>query len=49
MMYCVLNYCECYPWGCIDVISITMNDFQDCPYAIEMGEEADDIYKELYL
>ena len=49
MMYCVLNDCECYPWGCIDVISITMNDFEDCPQAIEMGEEADDIYKELYL
>lgn len=36
MMYCVLNDCECYLWGCIDVISITMNDFQDCPYAIIM-------------
>lgn len=34
MMYCALNDCECYPWGCIADISITMNDFQDCPYAI---------------
>lgn len=49
MMYCALNDCECYPWGCISVISITMNDLQDCPYAIEIDEEADNIYKELYL
>ena len=46
MMYCVLNYCECYPWGCFAVISITMNEYQDCPYAIEMDEEPDYIYKE---
>lgn len=25
MMYCALNDCECYPWDCIAVISITMN------------------------
>lgn len=46
MMYCALNGCECYPWDCIAVISITMNDFQDCPYIIEIDEGADDIYKD---
>ena len=39
MMYCALNDCECDPWGCFAVMSITMVDVQDCPYAIEMSEE----------
>ena len=54
MMFCVLNNCECVPWGCFTIISISMNEYQDCPYDIEMDEyqdcpydiEMNDIYKE---
>ena len=47
MMYCTLNDCECDPWGCFAVVSITRVDVQDCPYAIEMSEKLTDIYKEI--
>ena len=47
MMYCALNDCECDPWDCLAVMSVTMNDYRDCPYAIEMSEEPNDIHKEI--